>query len=466
MPQETAFQRCANPSCASTFGITEALHGCPDCGALLDVAYEWDRIELPKKLAEIPGAPDGASPLARSSGVWRFHRLLPFARPEEMVTIGEGRTQLRSCPAVADYTGLRADRLFLEYEGLNPSGSFKDNGMAGAFTHAQMIGARLACCASTGNTSASLAAFAGATGIMKAVVFVGSGKIAIGKLSQALDYGARTYEIDGDFDDAMSRVMEVSDELGLYLVNSPNPFRLEGQKTIMFRILEGLKWQVPDWVVCPAGNLGNTSSFGKAWQELFELGLIPRKPRIASINSTGADSFSVFWNERNMRWNDHAFDESVVKERYAQLDSGEVTTNTIASAIEINRPVNLSKALRALDWTDGLVRAVSDEAILDAKAQVARGGIGCEPASAASVAGAKALVEEGIIDRDALVACVLTGHHLKAPDVTVAYHSYTGEQFAGKFGAYGVKKAAFPNVPVKLPNDKEAIFRELESAAG
>lgn len=460
-----AFQRCIDPACAATFDIRQVLSKCPKCGALLDVAYEESRLRLPRKLAGLGVPPPRVKGLAAQSGVWRFHDLLPFAPADRLVSIGEGRTLLRPADAAADYTGIKRGRLWLEYEGLNPSGSFKDNGMAAAFTHARMVGAKMACCASTGNTSASLAAFAAATGLMKAVVFVGSGKIAIGKLSQALDYGALTYEIEGDFDDAMRRVVEVAEELKLYLVNSLNPFRLEGQKTIMYRILEGLGWRVPDWVVAPAGNLGNTSSFGKAWEELYRLGLVRRKPRLASINSTGADSFSVWWNDAGLRWKEHRFDKAPVEGRYRALDAGLARTNTIASAIEINRPVNLSKALRALHWTDGVVRAVPDEAILDAKAIVGQCGYGCEPASAASVAGAKLLVEEGVIGKDDLVACVITGHQLKAPDVTVGYHSYKGPRFEEKFGSYGIRTARHTNMPVRLPNDKEAIFAELRRAA-
>jgi threonine synthase len=466
MPREVAFQRCVDPACAATFDIREILNKCPQCGALVDVAYDQNKLRLPRKLAGLGVAPKGLKGLAATSGVWRFHQLLPFAPVAKIVSIGEGRTILAPGAPAAEYVGMKPGRLFLQYEGLNPSGSFKDNGMAAAFTHARMVGAKMACCASTGNTSASLAAFAAATGLVKAAVFVGSGKIAIGKLSQALDYGALTYEIEGDFDDAMRRVVEVSADLGLYLVNSLNPFRLEGQKTIMYRVLEGLGWQVPDWIVCPAGNLGNTSAFGKAFEELYQLGLIKRKPRIASINSTGADSFSVWWNDAKLRWKEHRFDKAPIQGRYQALDAGLAKTNTIASAIEINRPVNLSKALRALAWTDGLVRAVPDEAILDAKSVVGLCGYGCEPASAASVAGAKLLVEEGVIGRDERVVCVITGHHLKAPDVTVGYHSYTGEKFAGKFGGFGIRAAKFTNVPVRLPNDREAIVAELRRASG
>src|SRR5213596_1510151 len=187
--------------------------------------------------------------------------------------------------------GLEAGRLFLQYEGMNPSGSFKDNGMTAAFTHARLVGARRAACASTGNTSASLAVFCSASGLMRAVVFIGSGKISYGKLAQALDHGALTVQIAGDFDDAMQRVQQVARRLGIDLVNSINPFRLEGQKTIMYRVLEALRWEAPDWIIVPGGNLGNVSAFGKAFTELAELGLITKLPRLAVITAAGANTF-------------------------------------------------------------------------------------------------------------------------------------------------------------------------------
>ena len=204
--------------------------------------------------------------------------------------MGEGQTLLIPSEGVARYVGVQPGRLYLQYEGMNPSGSFKDNGMSAAFTHARCVGATRAACASTGNTSASLALYCSVTRLMKALIFVGSGKIAYGKLSQALDFGALTVQIAGDFDDAMARVQEVTRQLGIYLVNSVNPFRLEGQKTIMFRVLEGLRWEVPDWIVVPGGNLGNSSAFGKAFDELRRLGLIDRVPRLAVVNAAGANT--------------------------------------------------------------------------------------------------------------------------------------------------------------------------------
>src|SRR5258708_3667214 len=186
---------------------------------------------------------------------------------------------------------------------MNPSGSFKDNGMTAAFPHARMVGARRAACASTGNTSASLAVFCSATGLMRAIIFIGSGKISYGKLAQALDHGALTVQIAGDFDDAMQRVQQVAQRLGIYLVNSINPFRLEGQKTIMYRVLEALRWEVPDWIVVPGGNLGNVSAFGKAFTELVELELIAKPPRLAVINAAAANTFHELYQPLGLRWN-------------------------------------------------------------------------------------------------------------------------------------------------------------------
>src|SRR5262249_21791965 len=207
-------------------------------------------------------------------------------------------------------------RLFLQYEGMNPSGSFKDNGMTAAFTHARLVGARRAACASTGNTSASLAVFCSATSLMRAVIFIGSGKIAYGKLAQALDHGALTVQIAGDFDDAMQRVQQVARKLGIYLVNSINPFRLEGQKTVMYRVLDALHWEPPDWIVVPGGNLGNVSAFGKAFVELRELGLLKRVPQLAVINAAGANTFYQLHERLGLRWNDGKVDQAKVDGYY------------------------------------------------------------------------------------------------------------------------------------------------------
>ncbi|RMF38110.1 MAG: threonine synthase [Planctomycetota bacterium] len=459
---DVAYQQCINPLCGAVLDVRQVRTACDRCGDLLDVQYDWDRASVPSRLADFERMWAERRAPMRFSGVWRFHELLPFAPPDQVVTVGEGQTLLQQADAVAQYVGVRAGRLYLQYEGMNPSGSFKDNGMCAAFTHARMTGASRAACASTGNTSASLAMYSAVTRLMKAVIFIGSGKIAYGKLSQALEFGALTVQIAGDFDDAMVRVREVSKDLGIYLVNSINPFRLEGQKTIMFRVLEALGWEVPDWIVVPGGNLGNSSAFGKAFSELHALGLIDRIPRLAVINAAGADTLYQLVERRGVRWNDGCPDMQAIGDYYRELDARSAKADTIASAIEINRPVNLKKCLRALEVCQGVVRRVSDQEILDAKAQVGAGGIGCEPASAASVAGAKLLREEGIIEPGDRVVCILTGHQLKDPTATVAYHTTDQDLFNEVLGSRGVRRASFANRAVAVPNDLEAIIRAIQ----
>src|SRR5262245_58241991 len=459
---DLVYQRCIHPACTATSGVEDTSFHCPKCGGLMDVAYDWDRLPVPRSLHDFEAKWARRFDPLCFSGVWRFRELLPFAPPEAVLTIGEGQTILQKADGVAGYVGLPAGRLFLQYEGLNPSGSFKDNGMTAAFTHARLVGARRAACAATGNTSASLAVFCSATGLMKAVIFIGSGKISYGKLAQALDHGALTVQIAGDFDDAMQRVQQVSRRLGIYLVNSLNPFRLEGQKTIMYRILEALRWEVPDWVVVPGGNLGNVSAFGKAFGELADLGLINRLPRLAVINAAGANTFYQLYERFGLRWNGGTSDNTLVTGYYKGLDAERIRAATIASAIEINRPVNLSKALRALDRCGGVVREVTDQEILDAKAKVGAGGLGCEPASAASVAGARKLRQEGVIGADERVVCVLTGHALKDPTATIAYHSGDQRMFDEVLASRGVRRANFANRPIQVSNDLDQIIKAIE----
>ena len=435
---------------------------CDRCGSLLDVSYDWTRLRTPGSLSAFEQKWSHRNDPQSFSGVWRFHELLPFAPLRQCVTIGEGQTLLHASEGVASYVAMTPGRLYLQYEGMNPSGSFKDNGMSAAFTHARLVGATKAACASTGNTSASLALYGAVTRLMKTIIFIGSGKISYGKLSQALDYGALTVQIAGDFDDAMARVQEVSKRLGIYLVNSVNPFRLEGQKTIMFRVLEALNWEVPDWIVAPGGNLGNSSAFGKAFHELRELGLIDRMPRMAVVNAAGADTLYELVERRGLRWNGGRPNMQIASAYYTEMTVERRRASTIASAIEINRPVNLMKCIRALECCNGLVRKVSDQEILDAKAQVGAGGLGCEPASAASVAGLKRLVAEGVIGPDERVVCILTGHQLKDPTATVAYHSTDQKQFDEVLGSRGVRQATFANHAIVVPNDLDEIVKAIE----
>lgn len=441
-----AYQKCINPDCGAEFACTETMFKCPKCGELLDIRYNWDQVEVPEKLSDFQKRWATRNNPLDFSGVWRFRELLNFCPDKHKVTVGEGQTILQQNCAIADYLGMKPDGLFLQYEGLNPSGSFKDNGMTAAFSHAMMVGAKSCACASTGNTSAAVALYAHHTGL-KCTVFIGSGRIAFGKLSQAMDYGAQTIQIQGDFDDCMKQVQDVCSQLGLYLLNSLNPFRLEGQKTIMYRILEQMNWQVPDWIVVPGGNLGNSSAFGKAFAELKELGLIDRIPRLAIINAEGADTLTDFYNNKGLKWNNGSVDQDIINEYYADLTAKKYSPHTIASAIEISRPVNLKKCLRALEVMDGIVMAVPDSEIKDAKALIGMHGLGCEPASAATIAGLTHLLENGTIAKDEKVACVLTGHVLKDPDLTVNYHKDN--------------KGKFSNPPREAPNDLEQIIKMI-----
>jgi threonine synthase len=254
------------------------------------------------------------------------------------------------------------------------------------------------------------------------VIFVGAGKIAKGKLAQTLAYGAKVLQVKGDFDVAMAMVKALSEKSGVYVVNSLNPFRLEGQKTMMYRVLDRLGWEVPDWIVLPGGNLGNTSAFGKAFMELHDYGWIKKKPRMVVVVAEGAPTLYELYNERNLRWNNGNIDNGTIDDYYGEVDRKGIKASTKASAIEILKPVNLKKSLRTLAFTDGVVTQVSDGDILDAMAMVSRSGFGCEPASAATVAGTRKLVEQGEIGTDEVVVGILTGHMLKDVKAIVDYH--------------------------------------------
>jgi threonine synthase len=338
------------------------------------------------------------------SGVWRFREMVLPTAGSTIVTHPEGNTPLLDRPAVTSWSGTSGE-LLLKHEGLNPTGSFKDRGMTVGVTQARRIGARAVACASTGNTSASMAAYAAQAGI-PALVFVPSGQVAQGKLAQALAYGARTLLVRGDFDVCLRLATEASEKLGVYLLNSINPFRIEGQKTIVLELLEQLVWQVPEWIVLPAGNLGNTAAFGKALTEAKALGLIDHLPRLAAIQAAGAAPFA------------QSFAEGFARQH-------RVRAETVATAIKIGDPASYERAVRAIRTTNGAVLAVSDEEILEAKAVVDASGVGCEPASAASVAGLRRLVAQGAIGKGQRAVAVLTGHILKDPGLLISYHQQT-----------------------------------------
>jgi threonine synthase len=384
------WQECL--ACGNESLETDAAVRCRACGGLLDVRHRAP--ELPGPLLRLLFQTRcGSRPERPGSGVWRFQELVLPTAGEHPVSHPEGNTPLLQRPAIGAWAGV--PDLFLKHEGHNPTGSFKDRGMTVGMTQARRIGARAVACASTGNTSASLAAYAALAGL-PAIVLVPAGKVAMGKLAQAVGYGATVLAVHGDFDACLSLVEAVSDELGLYLLNSINPFRIEGQKTIVLEALQQLNWEVPDWIVLPGGNLGNTSAFGKALQEAFEWGLIDRVPRLAVVQAEGAAPFA------------QGFSEDFRERR-------RVRAETVATAIRIGDPASWDRAVRAIRNTEGVVVRVSDEEILAAKWVIDRSGVGCESASAASVAGLRRLAEAGTVSQDSRVVAILTGHMLKDP---------------------------------------------------
>ena len=373
---------------------TDASVRCRACGGLLEVRHR--RPDLPGAvLRGLFQTRCCSRPDTTRSGVWRFQELvMPTAGPNP-VSHPEGNTPLLYRGAIADWAGV-AD-LFLKHEGHNPTGSFKDRGMTVGITQAVRIGARAVACASTGNTSASLASYAAHAGL-PAFVLVPAGKVARGKLAQTVGYGATVLAVRGDFDACLRLVDATSELLGLYLLNSVNPFRIEGQKTIVFETLQQLGWEAPDWIVLPGGNLGNTAAFGKALEEAHTWGLIDRVPRLAVVQAQGAAPFARGFAG-----------EFIQRVR--------VEAETVATAIRIGDPASWDRAVRSIRYTDGVVLAVPDAEILAAKAVIDRNGVGCEPASAAALAGIRQLTATGKIAADARVVAVLTGHMLKDPEI-------------------------------------------------
>ncbi|MBI1809946.1 MAG: threonine synthase [Gemmatimonadetes bacterium] len=391
-----AVQRCER--CGATWPELDATATCRDCGGLLDIVLPAPSVHGAALLSRFGGR-CCTHPGSEASGVWRFAELvMPGAAAH--VTHPEGNTPLLQRRAVQAYAGV-AD-LRLKHEGHNPTGSFKDRGMTVAVTHAVRVGATAVACASTGNTSASLASYAAHAGL-PALVLVPRGQVAMGKLTQSLAYGATTLLVDGDFDDCLRLVREASTELGVYLANSVNPWRVEGQKTIALEALQQLGWDAPDWLALPAGNLGNTAAMGKALREAHALGLIARVPRLLAVQAAGAAPFAASFADG-----------------FATRTT--VRAETIATAIRIGAPASWDRAVRAIRETNGVVTAVTDDEILDAKAVIDAAGVGCEPASAASVAGVRKMREAGVVGAEARVVAILTGHVLKDPGILVRYH--------------------------------------------
>jgi threonine synthase len=371
---------------------------CP-CGGLLEIRHAPPPVAGPD-LSRLFDSRLGRRDDIDLSGVWRFREMVLPTAGSAVVTHPEGNTPLLRRGSVSEWVGL--PDFLLKHEGHNPTGSFKDRGMTVGITQACRVRATAVACASTGNTAASLAAY-GAQAGLRVLVFVPIGQVALGKLSQSLAYGATTLLVRGDFDACLRLAQEASDRLGVYLLNSINPFRLEGQKTIVFELLQQLDWSPPDWIVLPAGNLGNTAAFGKALVEARAAGLIDRLPRLAAVQALGAAPFA------------EGFAEGFARRR-------RVRPETVATAIRIGDPASWDRAVVAIRETEGVVTAVPDSEILEAKALVDASGVGCEPASAASVAGARQLARRGVISRQHRVAAILTGHVLKDPGALIAYH--------------------------------------------
>ena len=389
--------RCSVSHCGTTLDLHDRALACPQCGNLLEVAIEAPRTD-PRDLKRIWLERRMSNDAPDVSGVWRFREFLPDGYgPAGIITLGEGNVPLVRGQKTAAWTGLR--NLSFKHLGWNPTGSFKDLGMTAGMTEAKFIGATAVACASTGNTAASLAAYAARASVIGRV-YLPAGQASANKLAQALDFGAELVEIEGSFDDALNVLLENADP-SLYFLNSINPFRIEGQKTAMFELLEQLGWRVPDYLVVPGGNLGNSSAFGKAFIELKTYGFIEKAPRMIIVQASGANPLARMWNSGAPEL------EAVAK------------PETAATAIRIGNPRSWKKALQGVRFTGGKVMDVTDEEIGEAKSAIGHDGIGCEPASATTLAGLRKLIESGEIDRDAEVVAILTGHALKDTDYIV-----------------------------------------------
>ena len=415
--------------CGAVHGAEHAVSICLACGGLLDA-----NIDLCQRLTPADFVAERGS-IEAQSGVWRFRKLLPPISVDKIVTRHEGNNPLFHDQRLADYARLSGGQFAIKHEGHNPTGSFKDRGMTVAVSHANAIGARVIACASTGNTSAALGSYAASAGI-PALVLIPEGKISASKLSQTIAYGATVVHVEGDFDVALKLLRELIGSFDVYLANSVNPFRPEGQKTIVFEILDDLEWQVPDVIALPGGNLGNTAAFGKALSEAYQVGLISKLPQLVTVQAAGAAPFAAYYES--------GFDQ------YEPVQA-----ETIATAIKIGDPASLARARRSIELTGGIVTSVPDDDLLDAKALIDRIGIGCEPASAASLAGVRKLVASGEIAPDATVVGVVTASILKDTDAIVGYHLHDDD--AGQ-------RREFANRPISIPATLDALKKVLDDA--
>lgn len=440
--EQTSQLRCIG--CRAVRKKAEQNFRCADCGDLLEIVYPGWNTRLDAAALKSLWRQRRTSPLPLdASGVWRFREVLPVFRDRhKIITLREGNTPLYEMPSCARIAGLH--RLYAKHQGMNPTGSFKDTGMTVAASVAHQEGFRWVACASTGNTSASMAAYAARSG-MRSLVLIPEGKVSWGKLSQALDYGALTCQLKTDFDGCMRILNEIVQRMPMYLLNSVNPYRLEGQKTAAVELLEQFDWQSPDHVIVPGGNLGNSSALGKAFLEMKELDFISSLPKVSIIQAEGANPLV-----RTMRENGGQ-----------KLIS--VQAETMASAIRIGNPASWKKAVRVLQATGGAVEQVSEVEIALAKAEIGADGIGCEPASAVTLAGLKKLVKQGFVKAGETVVLILTGHLLKDPEFTLKFHR--GDLFAGsdhEKEARALEPQRRP--PIVLGASVDEVIRTLKAA--
>jgi threonine synthase len=439
--------------CGNVADHAEQDFRCPNCGDLFEVFYPgWQTPQGPKAagldaraLKDLWLERRTSLTAADTSGVWRFRELLPVLKPgHDPITLKEGNTPLYDLPRCARAAGVNA--LQAKHQGMNPTASFKDTGMTTAASFARQDGFRWVACASTGNTSASMAAYA-ARGGMRSLVLIPEGKISWGKLSQSLDYGAVTCQLRTDFDGCVKVLSKLVRRKPIYLLNSVNPYRLEGQKTAAIELIEQLNWQPPDHLIVPGGNLGNSSALGKALVEMKDLGLISRLPKLSVIQAEGANPFL-----RSVR-------------EYGGTKLIPTQADTLATAIRIGNPASWKKALRVLQATGGAVEQVSEVEIALAKAEIGSDGIGSEPASAVTLAGLKKLVQLGFVQANESIVLMLTGHILKDPEFTLKFHR--GDLFAGSVhekAAGGL--APQQRAPLVLDADVDVVLKTLEKFEG
>lgn len=422
---------------------------CPTCGDLLEFFFPDPHFNA-QALKSLWQSRRASLNPQDQSGVWRYRELLPAIasrNPDPIITLAEGNTPLYHLPRSARDLGI--ENLYAKHQGMNPTASFKDTGMTVAASAARAEGYHWVACASTGNTSASMAAYA-ARGSLRSLVLIPEGKISWGKLSQSLDYGALTCQLRTDFDGCLHLLTELVRQKPIYLLNSVNPYRIEGQKTAALELMEQLNWQPPDHIIVPGGNLGNSSAIGKALVEMHELKLIPRVPKLSIIQAEGANPF--------YRCVKALGDRDISEARLEAMQA-----DTMATAIRIGNPASWKKALKVLRATGGQVEQVSEVEIAEAKAGIGADGIGCEPASAVTLAGLKKLRTAGIVKPEEFVVLILTGHLLKDPDFTIKFHR--GDLFAGTPNESAAQRTKpLQRAPMVLDADLRAVIAALDAA--